>query len=1786
LWPRVLVFICLLEALSGATYAAAQCSTMSFKGAGHVNTGLHPSALVTDDFNGDGRRDLAVANNLSSNVSVLLGDGTDKFAAATNYPVGGGPYTLAAGDFNGDGKVDLVTANVTASFNSDNVSVLLGTGAGTFGAASNHAIGQRVNVLAAGDFNGDGLSDIALGSADAGNRVMIWLSNGAGGFNDAAPIVTLGPTYTIVVGKFNGDNILDLALDLNNQTAVFTGNGSGGFNAANPLPAGFGAQATGDFNGDGKADLVGAKNFDEGISIMHGDGAGNFSAPSIFPDDGSGGITVGDFNGDGKSDIAALDGDGANVSILHGDGAGQLGTATLYSVGYVPNSIVSADFNADGKPDLAVTSIDGVTMLYGTAGGEFAGTLNFKAGYRPGDLVRADFNRDGNDDLAVVNSRELVSDQLVAARVLIFLGDGAGHLSNAPAVQFQGDIFLGTIITADFNNDGKADLAVANGSETTDGVSVMMGNGDGTFASPSNNVLNAYGRTISDLDTADINRDGLVDIVVRLNAPGRFVTLLGAGTGNFTISPVSNGPAASFFEEFSIADFNQDANPDLVFVSYYGQSLTILLGNGAGQFNTQLVHPLPNNQRAVIAQDFNRDGKTDVAFISNSSSISADYVSIRLGDGAGNFGDATDYAVGSNALSLIAADFNGDTLIDLAVTSNNSSGNVSLLLGDGAGAFNLSLPLRVWGHPGASVSGDFNRDGKTDLAVSRSVAILLNDSVALLPCLSIDDVAITEDDEGQSNATFNITLSEASAQAVSVSFRVEPRPVFVAEEMKSYVPEAGADYFPPSGTVVFAPGTTTQTINVPVYGDRSDEYDEAFSVLLASPINAAIRDPHGIGTILDNDAPPTVRIEDFSVIEGDAAANPQRVNLHLSLSAPSAKSIVFPYQTAPGTATASSDYQHATGSVNFIPGRVGHDINLTIIDDAIDETDETFFVNLGGSPNANVIDTQAQVTIIDDDPQVNNEPQLAISFIPPAFMNEGNSGITNVRARVVLSEASTQTITVNYSTLDGTANAGSDYVAASGSLTFSPGELSKILDVSINGDTIDEVDENFKLTLSGATNATIGTSSAVFTIFDDDGPTVSINDVSVVEGDGGWKEVFFTVSLSAPTVQDVTVRYDFSPFHSTANSDDYRRIPLEVRATILHGQLSTQFFVRVNGDIEVEPDEALVISLYNPVGATIADGLGTCTIINDDNAGTLQFSAPSYSVNESAPFGTFNINRVGGSSGTVSVSFITGSGTATPGSDYQETGYVVTFLHGETTKSGLSLPIKDDALVEGAETVNLILRNPSNGAVLGSPATALMTIQDDDSNCVDSLSPSSRTSPPAGETLTVNVTAQGGCNWSAFTNSNFISVTSGASGAGNGVVALNVLSNGSGVPRTGTVVIGGQTLTITQPEVLPQPPTLQFGATSYAVDENAGRVTVAVTLTGGSVGGVSVNYRTVDTDAFTVSCANNANNNGGAFARCDFATSVGRLDFGVGETQKLISIPIINDGHDEESETFQIHLSNASGVAVLGTPSATSVVIQDDDSAGTANPIFTTPFFVRQHYLDFLSREPEANEPWSPILNNCANAFNLDPASPSARCDRLIVSQSFFGSPEFNTKGFYVFRFYKLAFDRLPEYTEIVSDMSFVAGATEAEVYARKAQLANAFVARQEFLDTYGNLSNAGYVEALLRRYGLTRITAPDPQQPDGVTKVILTQGELISRLNADGLTRGQVLRAVADSDEVGAREFENAFVAAQYYGYLRRKPEPDGYAAWLAVLRRGDIRTMVNGFMNSAEYKLRFGRL
>ncbi|MBA3246922.1 MAG: S8 family serine peptidase, partial [Pyrinomonadaceae bacterium] len=258
-------------------------------------------------------------------------------------------------------------------------------------------------------------------------------------------------------------------------------------------------------------------------------------------------------------------------------------------------------------------------------------------------------------------------------------------------------------------------------------------------------------------------------------------------------------------------------------------------------------------------------------------------------------------------------------------------------------------------------------------------------------------------------------------------------------------------------------------------------------------------------------------------------------------------------------------------------------------------------------------------------------------------------------------------------------------------------------------------------------------------------------------------------------------------------------------------------------------------------------------------------------------------------------------------------------------------------------------------------------------------------------------------------------------------------------PNPTISLTNAQTVTFAPRPASAGPPLISFNAPSNSVSESQASATLTIIRSGELSGTSTINYATVDNPA-AVRCDDTTTAPGVAFARCDYATSIDTVTFAPGQSSQQIQIPIIDDGHVEPNEAFQVTLNNPSPGSGLGAVSSITVTIIDNDVAGAANPVNTTPFFVRQQYLDFLSREPDAGEPWSAILNGSTNPFNTDPNSGSASCDRILVSSSFFGSPEFRLKGFYVFTFYRVAFsERFAEYSEIVADMRAVTGQTPAD---------------------------------------------------------------------------------------------------------------------------------------------------
>ncbi|HZH89383.1 MAG TPA: BACON domain-containing carbohydrate-binding protein, partial [Pyrinomonadaceae bacterium] len=451
------------------------------------------------------------------------------------------------------------------------------------------------------------------------------------------------------------------------------------------------------------------------------------------------------------------------------------------------------------------------------------------------------------------------------------------------------------------------------------------------------------------------------------------------------------------------------------------------------------------------------------------------------------------------------------------------------------------------------------------------------------------------------------------------------------------------------------------------------------------------------------------------------------------------------------------------------------------------------------------------------------------------------------------------------------------------------------------------------------------------------------------------------------------------------------------------------------------------------------------------------------------------------------------------------------------------------------------------------------------------------------------VITQSGCQWSATTTAPWITITEGTGAmTSTGRVRYSVLANESNATRVGTIIVGGQTHTVTQTSVGTTPQIQFMGNAEFTVNENdASRAAIiTVTRTGDTAGAATVEYATLD-DQAAVPCDPNISNGGVAFpqgtayARCDYATTIDTLTFNPGETTKTFTVPLINDVFQEGNETFRIGLSNPQG-ATLGTLTTAIVTIRSEDTAPpTTNPINQTPFFVRQQYLDFLDREPEAGEPWTAVLNRCGNIYTGPEVNTD--CDRIAVSGAFFGSPEFRIKGFFVFLYYKAVFGSannplyVPEYNEFVRDARRVSGPTSEEVIAKRLDFTEDFFARTAVANVFSGTSNEAFVDRALANLGIT-LTNADPATGE-------TRNSLVASLNSSTRSRAQVLRIIVESTEAIAAQFNRAFVAIQYYGYLRRTPEPQGYQNNLNALNAtNNSRQLINGFLNSIEYRLRFG--
>ncbi len=564
--------------------------------------------------------------------------------------------------------------------------------------------------------------------------------------------------------------------------------------------------------------------------------------------------------------------------------------------------------------------------------------------------------------------------------------------------------------------------------------------------------------------------------------------------------------------------------------------------------------------------------------------------------------------------------------------------------------------------------------------------------------ISIDDTFVTEGDSGTVSALFNVRLAAPVKTEVTVTYNTDDGSA-----------TAGVDYQATEGNVTFMPGEILKTIAIGVFGDTVIEGDETFVVTIINAQGISVDD--ATGTIFDDDQVVVeVSIDDAVVTEGDMGTVSALFDVHLS--APVQQSVVINYITHDGSATAGEDYQAAEGVITIMPGEILRTIAIEVFGDTLFEGDETFELEIFNAGGDDVL--FAQGTILGDDQQ----PALAIGS---AGVYEGDDGTTDAVFTVTLSGQSSETVTVNYATRDGSATATSgDYLSTMGTLTFAPGEPMKQVIVEVAGDTQVEDDETFFVDLSEPAGAAIDDGQGEGTILNDDlaPPAATIDDVAQLEGDDGTVAATFTVELSRPPeAVPGTVSVDYATQDGTAMTADDDYLPASGTLTFAPGEISRELTVEIVGDTLLEDDEGFSVILSNPTGMTIDDGRGEGTILNDDLA------PPEVSIGDASvvegdygiAYATFAVElsrATSAAEGSVSVDYATQDGTAmvTDG-DYLTVSGTLTFAPGEISRE-LMVEVVGDTRIEDDEGFSVVLSNVDGATISGGRGEG--TILNDD----------------------------------------------------------------------------------------------------------------------------------------------------------------------------------------------------------------------------------------------------------------------------------------------------------------------------------------------------------------------------------------------------------------------------------------------------------------------------------------
>ncbi|MCB0208432.1 MAG: DUF5123 domain-containing protein [Anaerolineae bacterium] len=995
------------------------------------------------------------------------------------------------------------------------------------------------------------------------------------------------------------------------------------------------------------------------------------------------------------------------------------------------------------------------------------------------------------------------------------------------------------------------------------------------------------------------------------------------GDGSATITVTLNlASPDDVFVDYETADNTATVGSDYTAVS---GTLTITAGLTTATFQVPITDDLLFEDDELVDLSLsNPQGATLTGAVNHPASLTIidnDLVTIDF--------SAAAYSVNENAgpaiITVTLASPVSDTVtVDYASTDNTATaGSDYTDVTTGTLIFPANTTVQTFTVP---ISNDAILEGAETVTLTLSNPIsgsLVNaiNNPAVLTIL--DDEAVTADfsstdysvDESAGTATITVTLSATVTQDVGVDYLTSDGTA-----------TAGSDYTTAGDTLTFTTGITQQTFTVPILEDSLFEADETVILTLLNPnlVNIGTTSPATL-TITDNDPEPTVDFDAaaYTVNETDGTAV-----LTVTLSAEAGITATVNYATSDNTAIDPDDYLTTNGTLSFSPGVTQAFITIPIVDDNDFEENELLTVTLSLPSNAVLgSNTPVPLTIISED----DVPTVGFESTDYSVDEDAGPAVITV----TLSAASFVPINVTVTSSDDTAINPDDYDAVNLFLEFTPGTTTITFPVTINDDLLLEGDETLDLTLSGPISATLATTdTATLTIIDDEEiPTVGFTagDYSVDEGIGTAP---ITVTLSSAS--GVTVTVVVTSANGTAVSPaDY--VAVNDVLEFAPGTTTITFPVTIVDDATIEANETLTLNLSSPVSATLAATDTAIITIIDNDTPTVDFSAPTYQVDEDDPSGeaiitvTLSIT----SAQQVTVDYATSNGTASDTSDYSSASGTLTFTTGITQQS-FTVPITDDAVLEGSETVLLTLSNAANANLGITNNPAVLTIIDDDASTFNFdpdfylVTEGVDTTALITVTLTPTQSVAASVDYSTSDDSAVspadYAATSGTLTFPPNTSALtftvsivddtvyetleqfqlnlsNVVSANIGSP-TGTVMImSNDTL-----------PTITFAAGDYSVDEAAGTAVITLTLTPSSEVSATVVYTTSD---------------GTASRASDYTAVTGTVTFDPGETSATFTVPITDDTIFEGDETVQLWLSSPVN-AVIDVDSATLTIVDND----------------------------------------------------------------------------------------------------------------------------------------------------------------------------------------------------------------------------------------------------------------